>query len=100
MSPISSLVNATLYTLDDAVLPSATWVLELLDNCEHLEREVGIAIKETEISKFQDEVAQPFITLLKKNISSRFASNDIISALSIFDPKVSKLAYKAMAMKQ
>ena len=36
LSVISSLVDATLHTLDDTVLPSANWVLELLDEREHL----------------------------------------------------------------
>ena len=31
LSIISSLVDATLHMLDDAVLPAANWVLELLD---------------------------------------------------------------------
>ena len=31
LSIISSLVDATLHTLDDAVLPAANWVMELLD---------------------------------------------------------------------
>ena len=33
---ISSLVNATLHTLDDSVLPSANCVLQLLDDREQL----------------------------------------------------------------
>ena len=37
LSMISSLVNATLHTLDDSALPSANWVLELLDDREQLE---------------------------------------------------------------
>ena len=35
LSMISNLVNATLHTLDDSLLPSANWVLELLDDREH-----------------------------------------------------------------
>jgi len=42
LSMIPSLVNATLHTLDDSVLPSANWVLELLDDCEQLEEAAGI----------------------------------------------------------
>ena len=29
----------------------------------------------------------PFVALLKENISSRFATHDIVSALAIFDPR-------------
>ena len=35
VSSIYTLVGATLYTLD-SVLPSANWVLELLDDCKRL----------------------------------------------------------------
>ena len=34
LSLISSLVDATVKSLDDAVLPAANWVLELLDRLE------------------------------------------------------------------
>ena len=43
-SMISSLVNATLHTLDDSILPSAIWVLELLDDCKQLEETAGIIV--------------------------------------------------------
>ena len=36
LSLISSLVDATVQSLDDAVLPGAKWVLELLDNIDDL----------------------------------------------------------------
>ena len=39
LSVISSLVNGTHHTLDDSVLPSAVWVLELLDECKHPEEQ-------------------------------------------------------------
>ena len=39
------------------------------------------------IGSFQEAVAKPFITKLKNNISSRFASQDVVSSFSIFDPK-------------
>ena len=48
---ISSLGNATLHTLDDTVLPSANWVLELLDESEHLEEATGITVT---------QISQPF----------------------------------------
>ena len=68
LSVISSLVNATLHTLDDSVLPSANWVLELLDECKHFEEAAGITVTQTVITTFQEEVAKPFITHLKENI--------------------------------
>ena len=34
LSTISSLVNATLHTLNDSILPSVNWVLELLNDCK------------------------------------------------------------------
>ena len=69
LSVVSSLVNDTLHTLDDSVLPSANWVLELLDECKHLEEAAGITVTQAVITTFQ-EVAKPFITHLKDNISS------------------------------
>ena len=83
---ISSLVDATLHTLDDTVLLSANWVLELLDKHEHLKEAAGIKV--TLALTFQEQAAKPFIAHLKENISSRFtSSSDIVSALSIFDPR-------------
>ena len=88
LSIISSLVDATLHTLDDAVLPAANWVMELLDKCEDLEKATGVKITSEDIKSFQETVAKPFITHLKNNISSRFASSgDVLSAFSIFDPR-------------
>ena len=88
LSIISSLIDATLHTLDDAVLPAANWVMELLDKCEDLEKATGVKITSEDIKSFQETVAKPFITHLKNNISSRFASSgDVLSAFSIFDPR-------------
>ena len=88
LSVISSLVDATLHTLDDTVLPSANWVLELLEDCQNLEEVAGIKITLADITTFQDQVVKPFIAHLRENISSRFSSSsDIVSALSIFDPR-------------
>ena len=88
LSTVSSLVDATLHTLEDAVLPAANWVLELLEECVNLESATGIKITQADIKTFQEKVAKPFINHLKSNISSRFASSgDVVSALSIFDPR-------------
>ena len=88
LSVISSLVDATLHTLDATVLPSANWLLELLDKREHLEEAAGIKVTLADIITFQEQAAKPFIAHLNENISSRFtSSSDIVSALSIFDTR-------------
>ena len=85
---IPSLVDSTLCALDDTVLPAANWVLELLEEAENLEKTAGIEISPGDITTFQKNVVEPFIVHLKDNISSRFASSsDVVSAMSIFDPK-------------
>ena len=85
---IFSLVNATLHTLDDSLLPSANWVLELLHDHEQLEEATGIIVTLADTTTFQEQVTKPFIAHLKENISSRFSSSsNVISAMSIFDPR-------------
>ena len=85
---ISSLVDATLHTLDDTVLPSANWVVKLLDKCEHLKEAAGIKVTLADIITFQEQAAKPLIAHLKVNISSRLtSSSDIVTALSSFDPR-------------
>ena len=94
LSLIYSLVNATLHTLDDSLLPSANWVLELLDDCEQLEEATWIIVTLADTMIFHDQVTKPFIAHLNENISSRFYSlNDDISAMSIFDPRKARKAY-------
>ena len=81
-SIISSLVDTTLHTLDDA---AANWVLELLDECGNLEKATGVKITPADINTFQEKETKPFIPHLKGNISSRFASSgDVLLSLSIF----------------
>ena len=89
LSLISSLVDATLNLLDDAILPSANWVLQLQDAREELKAATGIEVTHLDICSFQERVGKPFIKLIKDNISSRFrfSSKDVLSAFSIFDPK-------------
>ncbi len=93
LSVISSLVEATLHTLNDTELPSANWVLDLLDETSKLEEATGIKVTMLSIVSFQKTVAKPFVAQLKENISCRFSSSsEIVSAFSIFDPrKVSKV---------
>ena len=88
LSVVSSLVEATLHTLDDALLPAANWVLEILEDSEDLEKAAGTNVTSTDIRQFQESVAKPFLRHLKDNISSRFASSgQVIGAFSIFNPK-------------
>ena len=87
LTVISSLVEATLYSLDDALSPAANWVLELQDMKESLEEAMGVNITTSDIQTFQNSVGNLFVSTLKGNISSHFCSQDIVSAFSIFDPK-------------
>ena len=82
-------MDATLNSLDDAILPSANWVLQLQDAREELKAETGIEVTHLDICSFQERVGKPFIRLINDNISSRFrfSSKDVLSAFSIFDPK-------------
>ena len=60
----------------------------MLDEAENLEKTSDIEVSLEDITTFQANVAKPFIAHLKDNISSRFASSsDVVSAMSIFDPK-------------
>ena len=85
-------------SLDDAILQAANWILELLEEGGNLERAIGLEITHADIKLFQDTVATPFIVTLKANISSRLdSSGDIVSALSIFDPRKAPLNSENMS---
>ena len=45
LSLISTLVDATLQTLDDAVLPATNWVFELLDQADDLHTSTGVLVR-------------------------------------------------------
>ena len=54
----------------------------------NLETATGTTISRADIATFQETIAKPFIATLKDSISSRFASSgDVLSALSMLDPK-------------
>ena len=78
-----------LSSLDDALLPSANWVLQLQDAREELKAATGIEVTHLDICSFQEGVGKPFIRLTKDNISIwfRLSSKDVLSAFSIFDPR-------------
>ena len=84
-SLISSVVDASPISLDDAILPSANSVLRLQDAREELKAATGIGVTRLDICSFQERVGKPFIRLIKDNISSRFrsSSKDVLSAFSI-----------------
>ena len=87
-SLISSLVDATVKSLDDAVLPAANWVLELLDDADGLKDSTKVTITADLILSFQITVGKPFVADLKANITGRFSSSTAVeSTLSIFDPR-------------
>ena len=87
LSMISSLVDSVLESLEDAITPVANWVLELMDAKDELEKVTGQTINPEKIERFQANIGSPFIACIKTNISNRFASHEIVSALSIFDPR-------------
>ena len=89
LSLISSLVDATLNSLDDTILPSANWVLQLQDAREELKAATCNEVTHLDICSFQESMGKPFIRLIKDNISSLFrsSSKDVLSAFSISDPK-------------
>ena len=65
----------------------SNWVLELLDLKETLESTTSVKLSTDDIHSFQEKIGTPFVQLIKQNISSRFTSQDIVSAFSIFEPK-------------
>ena len=82
-SLISSLVDATLNSLDDSILPSENWVLQLQDAREELKVATGIEVTHLDICSFQERVGKPFIRLIKYNISCRLRSSTKDHVISI-----------------
>ena len=58
LSMISSLLDATLHSIDDAVLSSSNWVLELLEAAQDLETAIEEQITQEDISTFQEKIGQ------------------------------------------
>jgi hypothetical protein len=83
LAAISSLVNSTLQTLDDALLPAAIWVFDLVDAREEIEAATKIKVPMDAITSFQENTTRSF---LKRNFSRWFSSQDIVSSFSICDP--------------
>ena len=70
LSMISSLVDAVIKSIDDAITPAANWILELLDHKDDILQAMGEIITADKILEFQDKVGKPFVTSLKENIAS------------------------------
>jgi len=85
LSAIASLVGNTLNMLDAATVSSANWILQLQDVCEELAtKQVGVSVPAA--LDFAEKVGKPYISKLKVNICSRFSSQNVVAAFSIFDP--------------
>ena len=57
----------------------------LLDSKDNLQQATGEIVSADKIHTFREAVGTPFVAPLKENISSRFATHDIVSILAIFD---------------
>ena len=53
LSMISSLVDAVLHALDDAITPAAYWFLKLLDSKDDLQQATGEIVSADKIHTFQ-----------------------------------------------
>ena len=79
LTAIADFVDTTLHVLDDACyIPAANWVFELQDEWEALEAVTDTTVTMEDISSFQQRVSKPFVSDLKSNISSNFASQDVV----------------------
>ena len=56
LSVVFHLVDATLSSLNDTLLPAENWVLELKEDIERIGQEIGTEITSTDISTFQHNV--------------------------------------------
>ena len=85
LSMISSLIDAFLHALADAVTPAAYSGLELLGSKDDLQQATGKIVSADKIHTFQETVGTPFVALQEH--FKRFATHDIVSAMAIFDPR-------------
>ena len=79
LSIISSLVDATLHTLEDVLQPAAKWMLDLQEVKEEMAITVGINFNSDDVASFRSRVTEPFYTKLKENFANRFISQDVVS---------------------
>ena len=82
-------MEASFNKLDNAILSSENWVLQLQDTRAELKAATGIDLIHLDIRDFQEIDGKPFIGLIKDYISSRFrsSSKDALLAFSNFDPQ-------------
>ena len=62
-------------------------MLELIDVQAQIEDVTGIKVTTPDITSFHKRVTEPFLSDLKKQHFQRFTSQDVVSAVSIFNPK-------------
>ena len=99
LSIISSLVDATLHTLEDVLQPAAKWVLDLQEVKEEMDITVGINFNSDDVASFQSRVTEPFYTKLKENIVNCFVSQDVpVSAFLI--PRRLQILWKTVHMEK
>ena len=82
---ISSIVDAVLHALDDAITPAAYWVLELLDSKDDFQQATREIVSADKIHTYQETVQTQFVAIIKEDISSRFATHDTVSVLAMID---------------
>ena len=76
MTLVSSLVDATLQSMDDVLDPAAQWMLDLQEVKEEMRNEVSINFSIGDVESFQSRVTEPFYIKLKENTQNRFTSLD------------------------
>ena len=68
LSVVSTVVEATIQSADESLLPAANWVLELLEASDDLETATEATLTRQDIASFQDDFGKSFIDLLKENL--------------------------------
>ena len=67
ITTISGLVDSVLHSLDDAVLPSANWVLGLIDLKGEIEEATGLKFSTTDIANFLSKEGGTFINFKEQH---------------------------------
>ena len=57
ISMISALVDASITSIDDAIKPSAIWILEVLDNKDDIQQITGETIDTIKLLRFQETLS-------------------------------------------
>ena len=100
LSIISSLVDATLHTLEGVLQPAAKWVLDLQEVKEEMDITVGINFNSDDVASFQSRVTEPFYTKLKK-ISQTTSFHKMLSPVSAFlIPRRLRILWKTVRMEK